>query len=129
MSAAHHALPYMPPRAELFCPRCQARINDWTSLELVGYQPDPEGDLLELRNCQCRNTMSVLLEGEAKLAALWPALEATLRQGESIGRELRVRVVAGRTTIMLENVHGTQRVIRGPDSLAWGVLALLGHLP
>ena len=36
--------------------------NDWERLRLVGTMDDGDGGTLELRNCQCGSTISVLLD-------------------------------------------------------------------
>lgn len=39
----------------------------WLKLPLCGTQPDGEGGMLELRNCQCGSTRAILLLADAPL--------------------------------------------------------------
>ena len=43
------------------CPCCSAdyTLAAWLALPLVGTQPGEPGEVLELRNCACTNTMSI----------------------------------------------------------------------
>jgi len=46
------------------CPNC-GRVHDryaWEQLQLCGYQSMPWGEKVELRNCSCDTTLSIVVE-------------------------------------------------------------------
>lgn len=109
-----------------FCSSCGARVNAWELLELVGYQLDGT-DALELRNCKhCGTTMSAEVAAPELGNARFAAFEAYVRAGEALGRVVELKSVGGRLCLEVRHRHGTERTLRGVETLAFAVQTLLG---
>jgi len=109
-----------------FCSKCQARINAWDLLPLVGYQLD-EDRVLELRNCRhCGSTLSAEVPEHERADARLKALEGYLRQGETIDRVVELASIGGRLVINARHRHGTDRTLTGVETLGFGLQTLLG---
>lgn len=118
------------PKALVECRRCGTSFDDasWQRAELVGYQADGQGGLLELRNCGCGSTHSVELpHGDARYyGALFLAVERLLKLGE--GRVVVLRSEGGHVYVDAEDTVGGAVECQGQSlELAFG--ALVESLP
>lgn len=114
--------------ADRFCSSCGARVNAWELLELVGYQLDG-ADAWELRNCRhCGTTMSAEVAAHEVATARFAALEQYVRKGEELGRVVELKSVGGKLHVDVRHRHGTERSLRGVETLAFAVQTLIGGM-